>query len=94
MTIKDLLDDLDDEIKIIQDSSFDINMTETLTAPTYADPSLTFENFDDHCKSVKTIETCVLYADIRKSTKLNIQYHSKIIYWLKIYLIRMRTQFI
>lgn len=77
MVIKDLLDGLDDEIAIIQDSSFDINITETLTAPTDSDPSFTFENFDDYYKNVKTIETCVLYVDIRKSTKLNLQHYPK-----------------
>ena len=65
MAIKDLLDELDEEITTIQDSSFDIDITDTFTTPTDSDPMLTFENFDECCKSVKTIETCVLYADIR-----------------------------
>jgi adenylate cyclase len=75
MTITDLLNNLDNEITIIQDSSFDVNIVETHSAPSDSDPSLTFENFDDECKNVKTIETCVLYVDIRKSTKLNLQHY-------------------
>ena len=75
MAIKDLLDDLDQEISIIHDSGFDIEITETFDAPNYSDPNLTFENFDDKYKKVETIETCVLYADIRKSTKLNLQHY-------------------
>lgn len=77
MAIKDLLDDLDQEISIIHDSGFDIEIMETLDGPNYSDPNLTFENFDDKYKKVKIIETCVLYVDIRKSTKLNLQHYPK-----------------
>lgn len=77
MAIKNFLDELDEEIAVIQDSNFVINVTDTLTVPNDSDPSLTFENFDNRCKNVKTVETCVLYADIRKSTKLNLQHHTQ-----------------
>ena len=66
MAIKDLLGVLDNEISVIHGTGFDIEVKETLDIPDYSDPNLTFENFDDHYKKVKTVETCVLYADIRK----------------------------
>jgi class 3 adenylate cyclase len=75
MAIKDLLDVLDNEISAIHSTDFDIEVTETLDIPDYSDPNLTFENFDENYKKVKTVETCVLYADIRKSTKLNLEHY-------------------
>jgi adenylate cyclase len=52
-----------------------MNITDTMNVPVDTDPGLTFENFDNYCKNVKIIETCVLYADIRKSTELSLQHH-------------------
>jgi class 3 adenylate cyclase len=75
MAITDILDSLDEEIKIIHDSDFEIEVIETRYVPNFDDSSLTFENFDTKKKKVKTIETCVLYIDIRKSTKLNLQHY-------------------
>lgn len=75
MTIKDILDTLDDEVSTIHSSDFDIEITKTNYVPIDTDSSLTFENFDGKYKKVKTIETCVLYVDIRKSTKLNLQHY-------------------
>ena len=77
MAIKDILEALDDEVSIIHSSDFDIEITETNYVPTDSDSNLTFENFDSKYKKVKTIETCVLYVDIRKSTKLNLQHYPK-----------------
>ena len=75
MTVKDILDTLDDEVSIIHHSDFDIEITNTNFVPLDSDSSLTFENFDEKYKKVKTIETCVLYVDIRKSTTLNLQHY-------------------
>lgn len=77
MAIKDILDTLDDEVSTIHSSDFDIEITETNYVPIDSDTNLTFENFDGKYKKVKTIETCVLYIDIRKSTKLNLQHYPK-----------------
>lgn len=75
MAISDILDSLDEEIKTIHDSDFEIEVIETRYVPNFDDSNLTFENFDTKKKKVKTIETCVLYIDIRKSTKLNLQHY-------------------
>lgn len=75
MSIKDMLDSLDDDISIIHSSDFEIEIIETNYVPHYNDSNLTFENFDTKKKKVKVIETCVLYVDIRKSTKLNLQHY-------------------
>ena len=77
MAIEDILDTLDDEVSTINSSDFDIEITKTNYVPTDSDTNLTFENFDGKYKKVKTIETCVLYVDIRSSTKLNLQHYPK-----------------
>ncbi len=75
MNIKDFLNELNDEVAVIHDANFKINITDTNSTPTDSDTSFSFENIDERYKNVKTIETCVLYVDIRKSTKLNLQHH-------------------
>lgn len=75
MSISDLLNSLDEEIKIIHGSDFKIEITETKYVPGFDDSNLTYENFDTKKKKVKIIETCVLYVDIRKSTDLNLQHY-------------------
>ena len=75
MAIKIFLDTIDEEVSIIHDSYFEIEVTETNYVPGDSDSNLTFENFDSKRKKVKTIETCVLFVDIRKSTKLNLQHY-------------------
>lgn len=77
MSISDLLNLLDEDTKVIHDSEFEIEVIETKFVPNDNDTSLTFENYDKKKKKVKTIETCVLYIDIRKSTKLNLQHYPK-----------------
>jgi len=75
MSITTLLDTLEDEIEIIHNSNFEIEITETKYVPNFDDSNLTFENFDTKKKKVKTIETCVLFIDIRKSTSLNLKHY-------------------
>lgn len=75
MAISDFLNSLSEEIKIIHDSDFKIEIIETKYVPNFDDSNLTFENFDTMTKKVKVIETCVLYIDIRKSTELNLKHY-------------------
>lgn len=75
MSIKNLLNNIDEEIQIIHSSDFKIEITETKYVPNFDDSNLTYENFDTKKKKVKTIETCVLFIDIRKSTSLNLKHY-------------------
>lgn len=77
MSLQDFLDDINEEVETIHSPKFKIDVTATSFVPNDSDSSLTFENFDDKYKKVKTIETCVLYIDIRKSTELNLQHFPK-----------------
>ncbi len=73
MDYKDFLSELDSEVEDIHASYFDIEITDTYWVPTQDDNNLTYENFDSYSKKVKTIETCVLFIDIRKSTAISLK---------------------
>ena len=73
MDYKDFLSELDSEVEDIHASYFDIEITDTYWVPTQDDSNLTYENFDSYSKKVKTIETCVLFIDIRKSTAISLK---------------------
>jgi adenylate cyclase len=75
LSIENLLNSLDEEIGIIYSSDFKIEITETKYVPNFDDSNLAYENFDTKKKKVKTIETCVLFIDIRKSTSLNLKHY-------------------
>jgi class 3 adenylate cyclase len=76
VNLKDLLQEINDEVKIITASDFNIEIIETKYVPNTDDKALTFENFDTKTKKCKMIETCVLYIDIRKSTELSNQHQA------------------
>lgn len=71
MVLKDFLQNINDGVKTMNDSNFTIEVIETKTVPNPDDKDLTYENFDTMTKKCKSIETCVLYIDIRKSTELS-----------------------
>ena len=74
MSLPDFLTELNEETKAITSADFSFDVTQARALPNTDDPALTFENFDRKSKGVKLIETCVLYIDIRKSTKLSFQH--------------------
>jgi adenylate cyclase len=71
MSLKDLRDELSDEVSLIFDSQFEISITSTNTVPQPDDPAITFPNLDTQTQGAKLITTCVLYIDMRKSTDLS-----------------------
>lgn len=73
MGLKEVLTEVNGETNVINSSNFNISVRDTLTLPSLDDSDITFENFDDNSKKVKLVETCVMYTDIRQSTKLNIE---------------------
>jgi adenylate cyclase len=74
MDLKELLQTINDEAKIIVSSDFKIEINGTSTVPNIESQLLTFENLDTKNKKVAFIETCVLFIDIRKSTELNFKH--------------------
>jgi len=69
------LQEINDDIKDIINTKFEFTVTNTGKVPNFDDPSLTFET--NQTKKGKTIETCVLYIDIRSSTDLSNQHQKE-----------------
>lgn len=67
-----ILQEINNEIKFLLGRNFSFAFTKTKSVPTYEDDGFTFERYD--VKKGKTITTCVLHIDIRKSTQININH--------------------
>lgn len=72
MTVQDLLQEINNDVKTIVASSFKLEVDDTSIIPIDDDGSITGTNLEARAKSCKCIKTCVLYVDIRKSTELNL----------------------
>jgi adenylate cyclase len=69
MALKEILAEINDDIKDIVTMSFELTQTQSDYVPNDEDPGLTFES--GKAKKAKLIETCVLYADMRNSVQLS-----------------------
>lgn len=72
MSIKDLKDEISEEVATILGKDFKITVTNTDNVPHSGDSAITFPNLDAKTQGTKLIDTCVLYIDIRRSTELNL----------------------
>ncbi|MEY8291577.1 adenylate/guanylate cyclase domain-containing protein [Carnobacteriaceae bacterium 52-44] len=77
MSLSELKTELEDEISKIMDEDFNVLVTETSLVPTVDSENITYPNLDDKRIKSVTINTCILYIDIRNSTQLNIDYNLK-----------------
>jgi len=73
MAIKDLLDEIEKDVKDMKSLNFEYSSTNSV--PSRHDNSFTFESGKD--KTGKTLESCVLYVDIRNSVDLNKKHHTQ-----------------
>lgn len=73
MAIKDLLDEIETDVKDMKSLSFEYSSTNNV--PSRHDNSFTFESGKD--KTGKTLKSCVLYVDIRNSVELNSKHHTQ-----------------
>lgn len=71
MPLIDFLKELDDEVKTVISSDFEIEIVETNFVPSFSDPNITFDNLDTKKKKCKRLESCVLYVDIRGSARIS-----------------------
>lgn len=92
MTMKDLRDEIVEEVSTILAADFQIDVTGTKTVPHSGDPAITFPNLDAKRQGAKLIETCVLYIDIRRSTELNITHKPKTVAKLYSAFVRAMTR--
>jgi len=71
LALKDFFQNIDDEVKTILDSDFEVIITETNFVPNFDDPNITYDNLDTNKKKCKRLESCVLYVDIRGSASIS-----------------------
>lgn len=74
MSLEDLRESIEEEMKEILSPEFEIEVTETTTVPSLDDSGITYPNLNTGVQKCKLIETCVLYIDLRKSTDLNLSH--------------------
>lgn len=89
MALKDFLKDLDDSVKVVTSSDFEVEIIETEFVPSFSDASITYDNLDTKKKKCKLLESCVLYVDIRSSAKISAERQPKTL--AKIYSSFVRT---
>lgn len=92
MNMRELKDDISDEISIILASDFQIEVVNTSTVPHSSDAAITFPNLDERRLRTKLIDTCVLYIDIRRSTELSLRHKPKIVAKLYSAFVRAMTR--
>lgn len=92
MAMKDLKDEIAEEVATILASDFQIDVVETDTVPHSSDPAITFPNLDAKRQGTKLIDTCVLYIDIRRSTQLNLTHKPKTVSKLYSAFVRAMTR--
>lgn len=71
MSLKDFFIDIDDEVKTVVSSNFEIEIIDTKYVPSFDDSNITFDNLDKKIKKCKRLQSCVLYVDMRDSTQIS-----------------------
>ena len=77
MALEDFLKDIDEEVKAVNSSDFEVEIIETNFVPSFSDTNITYDNFDTNKKKCKRLESCVLYIDIRGSAKISAERQPK-----------------
>ena len=72
MATKEFFQEIRDEISAIFNPSSPLVISKTATVPNVEDAGFTLAVGEE--QKVKTIETCVLFIDIRNSTQLNFKH--------------------
>ncbi|MGM0899213.1 MAG: adenylate/guanylate cyclase domain-containing protein [Bacillota bacterium] len=74
MTLKELKEELNNDVQTIVSDAFDVTIAETFYVPTIDTEGITYPNLDSKEMKAKKIYTCVLYIDMRKSTELSLEH--------------------
>lgn len=74
MSMIDIFREIDTEVESIVTPNFNVDVSNTYLVPNVDDKDITFDNIDNKTKKCKTLETCVLYIDIRNSTKISVSH--------------------
>lgn len=71
MSVADLLQALKDDTQKTLTPDFQVEVAETKTIPDLDDSTITFANVEEQRILCKTIETCILFVDIRNSARIS-----------------------
>jgi adenylate cyclase len=71
MNILALLQEINEEVNLTISSNFQIEVIETENVPSFDDSNITYYNPTTKTKKCKRLESCVLYVDMRDSTKIS-----------------------
>lgn len=71
MALEDFLKKIDEQVKTVNSSEFEVEIIETNVVPSFSDPNITYDNLDTNKKRCKRLESCVLYIDIRGSAQIS-----------------------
>lgn len=71
MALKEFLEKIDNQVESVLSSEFKIEVDDTDFVPNLDDPEITYGNLDEKIKKCKRLESCVLYVDMRDSTKIS-----------------------
>ncbi|WP_179317203.1 adenylate/guanylate cyclase domain-containing protein [Winogradskyella undariae] len=71
MSLERHLRGINEEVKIMVDREFTVNVSSTSTVPKIDSGGMTFPDFRNNKLAAVELETCVLFIDIRKSTEIS-----------------------
>jgi class 3 adenylate cyclase len=71
MSINDFVEQIREEVTATLSSDLQIQVFDTEIVPDFNDSNITYDNLDANIKKCKRLESCVLYVDLRDSTKLS-----------------------
>lgn len=71
MSLEDFFSEIDSQVEIVLSSDFKVQVVDTDYVPNFDDSGITYDDLDEKIKKCKRLESCVLYIDMRDSTKIS-----------------------
>ncbi len=62
---------IDSQVDVVLSSDFKVQVFDTDYVPNFDDPEITYDDLEQELKKCKRLESCVLYVDMRDSTKIS-----------------------
>ena len=72
--VQDIVTQLNNEVQVILSDNFNVGVSKAYNVPATDDAGLTYANLDLRNKKTQTLETCVLFIDMRRSTEISLQH--------------------
>lgn len=71
MSLQNFFKNIDTEVSTVISSNFKVQVIDTNYVPNFNDSSITYDNLDQKNKKCKILKSCVLYVDMRDSSKIS-----------------------